>query len=121
MPTCLVVDDSGVIRRIARQIVESLSFDCIEAEDGQVALDKSKESMPDAVLLDWNMPVMDGLQYLKSLRALPNGDKPIVIFCTTVNEMTAITEALSAGANEYIMKPFDADMVKDKFEQTGLL
>lgn len=121
MPTCLIVDDSGVVRRFARQIVEGLSFDCVEAEDGQVALDKCNESMPDVVLLDWNMPVMDGLAFLKALRASPGGDAPTVIFCTTVNEMSAITEALTAGANEYIMKPFDADMVRDKFEQTGLL
>lgn len=121
MKTCLVVDDSGVVRRVARQIVEELGFKVEEAEDGQVALDYCKKSMPEAVLLDWNMPVMSGIDYLRELRKLPGGDSPIVVFCTTENEMSAITEALTAGANEYIMKPFDADIIKNKFEQTGLL
>ena len=121
MKRCLIVDDSGVVRRVARQILEELGFDCHEATNGQEALDHCKNTMPEAVLLDWNMPIMNGLEFLKALRALPNGNDPIVVFCTTENEMDAITKALSAGANEYIMKPFDADIIQAKFEQTGLL
>ncbi len=121
MKTCLVVDDSQTVRRVARQIIEDLGFAVDEAEDGQVALNYCKNKMPEAILLDWNMPVMSGIDYLRALRKLDGGDSPIVVFCTTENEMSAITEALTAGANEYIMKPFDADIIQNKFEQTGLI
>jgi len=64
---------------------------------------------------------MDGLEYLKALRALPGGDAPIVIFCTTENDISHIQEAISSGANEYIMKPFDSEIIQAKFDQVGLL
>ncbi|MEQ8442850.1 MAG: response regulator [Alphaproteobacteria bacterium] len=121
MKTCIVVDDSRVIRMVARKILEELSFTVEEAEDGQVALDLCKQSMPDGILLDWNMPVMDGLEFLKALRALPNGSEPKVVFCTTENDLNHIQEAISQGADEYIMKPFDSEIVQSKFSQVGLL
>jgi two-component system chemotaxis response regulator CheY len=77
--------------------------------------------MPDCVLLDWNMPVMNGLDFLKQLRAEYGPDKPPVVFCTTENEMSAIELAISSGAQEYIMKPFDEEILVGKFEQVGLL
>jgi len=121
MKTCLVVDDSGVVRKVARRIVETLNFSVIEAEDGEKALEACKRSMPEAVLLDWNMPVMDGLEFLVNLRAMPGGDAPKVVFCTTENGMDHIARALEAGADEYIMKPFDKDIVADKFREVGLV
>ena len=121
MKSCLVVDDSRVIRMVARKILEELSFQVIEAEDGQQALDKCKEEMPDGVLLDWNMPVMDGLEFLKAMRQLPGGDAVMVVFCTTENDLDHIQEAIAAGANEYIMKPFDSEIIQSKFVQVGLL
>lgn len=121
MKSCLVVDDSRVIRMVARKILEEIGFTVVEAEDGQIALDRCKESMPDGVLLDWNMPVMDGLQFLRALRDAPGGDGPKVVFCTTENDLNHIQEAISAGADEYIMKPFDSEIVQSKFEQVGLL
>lgn len=121
MKSCLVVDDSKVIRMVARRILEDLSFSVLEAEDGQKALDACKESMPDAVLLDWNMPVMSGIEFLRELRASAGGSSPVVIFCTTENDIAHIQEAISAGANEYIMKPFDSDIIEAKFSQVGLL
>lgn len=121
MKTCLVVDDSRVVRKVARKILEDLSFTCEEAEDGVQAVDFCTRQMPDAVLLDWNMPNMNGIDFLKKMRAMPDGDKPVVIFCTTENDMNHITEALTAGANEYIMKPFDSDIIQIKFGQVGLI
>ena len=121
MKTCLVVDDSGVVRKVARRIVEGMEFQVIEAEDGSKALDVCKQALPDAVLLDWNMPVMDGLEFLTHLRSLPGGDVPKVVFCTTENGMDHISRALAAGANEYIMKPFDKDIVASKFQEVGLV
>jgi len=121
MKTCLVVDDSSVIRKVARRILEGLEFEITEAEDGQQALDFCRRELPDAVLLDWNMPVMDGYEFLKAMRQLPGGDRPKVVFCTTENDVVHIARALSAGANEYIMKPFDKEIVEAKFQEVGLI
>ena len=77
--------------------------------------------MPDAILLDWNMPVMDGITFLAALRAIEGGLHPKVVFCTTENEIAQITRALHAGADEYIMKPFDQQIIASKLEEVGLL
>jgi len=106
---------------VAKKILHELSFQTEEAEDGKQALDACKRSMPDAVLLDWNMPVMSGIDFLRELRKLPDGDKPVVVFCTTENDIEHIQEAITAGANEYIMKPFDSEILQAKFSQVGLL
>jgi len=121
MKSCLVVDDSKVVRMVARKILEDLNFDILEAADGQEAMDTCNVQMPDAILLDWNMPIMNGLEFLKALRHTPGGDIPIVVFCTTENDMKHIQEAMSSGANEYIMKPFDSEIIETKFAQVGLL
>lgn len=121
MKSCLVVDDSKVVRLVAAQILKELGFSITEAEDGKKALELSQKAMPDVVLLDWNMPVMNGIDYLKALRALPNGSKPIVVLCTVENDVNRIQQALTAGANEYIMKPFDRSIIQSKFELVGLI
>ncbi|WP_029005607.1 response regulator [Azorhizobium doebereinerae] len=121
MKTCLVVDDSGVVRKVARRILEDLSFSVREAADGQAALQSCEELMPDGILLDWNMPVMEGIEFLQVLRQREGGDVPRVIFCTTNNDIEHITRAIEAGANEYIMKPFDQDILREKLEEVGLL
>jgi two-component system, chemotaxis family, chemotaxis protein CheY len=121
MKRCLVVDDSKVVRMVARKILESLNFQIDEAENGQAAMDICKRAMPDAILLDWNMPVMDGYEFLGNLRRMPGGDAPKVVFCTTENDVAHIARALHAGANEYIMKPFDKEIVEAKFQEVGLI
>lgn len=121
MKSCLVVDDSRVIRMVARRILEQLGFEIQEAVDGQEALSSCRKQMPDAILLDWNMPVMNGIDFLRALRSESNGGGPVVVFCTTENDMSHIREAIAAGANEYIMKPFDRDILQAKFAQVGLI
>jgi two-component system, chemotaxis family, chemotaxis protein CheY len=121
MKTCLVVDDSSVIRKVARRILEGLEFQITEAENGEEAIESCKRQLPDAILLDWNMPKMDGYDFLRVLRRLPGGDTPKVVFCTTENDVAHIARALHAGANEYIMKPFDKDIVEAKFQEVGLI
>ena len=121
MKTCLVVDDSSVIRKVARRILEGLDFQIVEAENGEEAIESCKKNLPDAILLDWNMPKMDGYDFLRMLRRLPGGDRPKVVFCTTENDVAHIARALHAGANEYIMKPFDKEIVESKFQEVGLI
>lgn len=119
--TCLVVDDSAVIRKVARRIIETLGIRVSEAEDGEAALRTCAEAMPDVILLDWNMPNMDGYAFLQALRKAEGGTSPKVLFCTTENDVGAIARALRAGADEYIMKPFDRDILTAKLEQVGLI
>src|SRR6201988_3912577 len=121
MKSCLVVDASSVIRKVARRILEGLDFQIMEAENGEEAIETCKRQLPDAILLDWNMPKMDGYDFLRVLRRLPDGDGPKVVFCTTENDVAHIARALHAGANEYIMKPFDKDIVQAKFHEVGLI
>ena len=121
MKSCLIVDDSKVIRMVAKKILQELSFETLEAEDGKIALDACMKKLPDAILLDWNMPNMNGIDFLRELRKLPGGDAPIVVFCTTENGVDHISRALQAGANEYILKPFDRDIVAAKFQEVGLV
>ncbi len=120
MKSCLIVDDSRVIRKVSRHILESLGFAVDEAENGQEGIDYCKQRMPDVVLLDWNMPVMTGIEFITLLRQQPGGDKPKVVFCTTENDVAHIREAISAGADEYVMKPFDHETLQIKLQLVGM-
>jgi two-component system chemotaxis response regulator CheY len=105
---------------MARRILEDIGYEIAEAADGMEALAWCRAAMPDAVLLDWNMPLMTGIEFLRRLRAEPGGEAPVVVFCTVENDLAHIREALDAGANEYIMKPFDGDIIAAKFADAGL-
>ena len=115
MKSCLVVDDSSVVRKVARRILEDLDYIVDEAEDGQEAFDKCRQEMPDAILLDWHMPVMGGLDFLKLLRAYVGGQKPKVVYVVTENDIGQIALALKAGVSDYMMKPFNRDILEAKF------
>lgn len=120
MKTCLVVDDSKVIRKVARHILETLDFTVTEACDGREALDACLASAPDVILLDWNMPVMSGMDFLRALRESAIPSRPKVVFCTTENGMAYIRAAIDAGADEYVMKPFDRNTLESKLQIVGL-
>ena len=119
MKSCLVVDDSKVIRKVARHILETLHFAVEEAEDGRQALTRCQARMPDVVLLDWNMPVMGGIEFLRTLRQQEGGRQPKVVFCTTENDAAHIRAAIDAGADEYVMKPFDRETLESKLQIVG--
>jgi two-component system chemotaxis response regulator CheY len=119
MKTCLVVDDSKVIRKVARHILETLDFTVDEAEDGREALTRIDVHVPDVVLLDWNMPVMGGIEFLRTLRQR-DIDQPKVVFCTTENDAAHIRAAIDAGADEYVMKPFDRETLESKLQIVGI-
>jgi two-component system chemotaxis response regulator CheY len=118
--TCLVVDDSRVVRKVARRILEGNGFAVREAADGSEALLSCRAALPDCVLLDWNMPVMNGIEFLKALRS-EFGPHPPVVFCTTETEMKYVEQAIEYGAQEFMMKPFDEEILLGKFGQVGLL
>jgi two-component system chemotaxis response regulator CheY len=98
-----------------------MEFEVSEAKDGAQALEHCEKTLPELILLDWNMPVMSGIDFLTKLRKMPRGDEPQVVFCTTENTKEKILSALEAGATEYIMKPFDQDIIRTKLEQIGLV
>lgn len=120
MKTCLVVDDSRVIRKVARRILEDLGFQVAEAGDGADALAFCRTIMPDAILLDWHMPVMAGPEFLMRLRLEPGGEEPRVIYCSGETAIERIREALESGADEFIMKPFDAEIMTGKLALAGV-
>ena len=117
MKSCLIVDDSSVVRKVARRILEDMDFIVEEAEDGQEAFDKCRQEMPDAILLDWQMPVMSGLEFLKLLRAYVGGHTPYVVYMVTENDIGQIALALKAGVSDYMMKPFERDHLEGKFTE----
>jgi two-component system chemotaxis response regulator CheY len=120
MKSCLVVDDSKVIRKVARHILETLNFTVDEAEDGREALSRIDAHLPDVVLLDWNMPVMGGIEFLRALRQRDLETQPKVVFCTTENDAAHIRAAIDAGADEYVMKPFDRETLESKLQIVGI-
>ncbi|MBI0536813.1 response regulator [Roseomonas sp. KE2513] len=121
MPDCLVVDDSRTVRRVARRMLEAQGFVVREAEDGQQALEACRAALPSLVLLDWNMPVMDGITFLRLARQEFGSDEPRIMLCTTETDFSRIITALEGGAQEYIMKPFDEEILVGKLEVLGLL
>lgn len=121
MTHCLVVDDSEVIRRVARRILESLHVEVTEAENGQEAVERCLQRMPDAVLLDWQMPVMNGLEFLGALRLASKAPRPYIFYCTTENDPTELSRAFLGGADDYILKPFDREQLTTKLKRAELV
>ena len=117
--TCLIVDDSRVIRKVSSKIAISLGYVPVEAENGEEALARCKKSMPDLVLTDWNMPEMNGITFVEKLRAIPTPREPVVVFCTSNGEAKDIHDGIAAGADDYIVKPFDEASLKAKLEKLG--
>lgn len=120
MTHCMVIDDSSIIRKVVRRILEELRFEISEAEGAAAALEKCRNAMPDAILLDANMPDMSGLDFLQALRQLVGGQNPVVLYCSTENDVPGITEAIEAGASEFMLKPFDRDTLVEKFAELGM-
>jgi CheY-like chemotaxis protein len=116
---CLIVDDSRVIRKVSAKIAKSLGYVPVEAQDGEEALARCNKAMPALVLTDWNMPEMDGIEFVRRLRAIPTPKEPIVVFCTSNGEAKDIHEGIGAGADDYIVKPFDEAALRAKLEKLG--
>jgi two-component system chemotaxis response regulator CheY len=119
MKHCLVVEDSRVMRTVARRIFEELKFEIGEAEEGMAALRAVRDKMPDVIFLDWNLPSMPGLEFIKSVRGQQNGSHPVILFATTENDPDEIAQAITAGADDYVMKPYDRASLRSKLVELG--
>jgi len=108
-----------VIRKVSRQILESLGYRADEAENGAEALQKCRLAMPALILLDWNMPVMGGLDFIKALNGVAGAAQAQVVFCTTNTDAFDIHKAIEAGAAEFVTKPFDRASLQAKLERIG--
>ncbi|WP_267896439.1 response regulator [Tsuneonella amylolytica] len=117
--TCLLVDDSRMIRKVARRIVESVGYAVVEAENGEEGLARCRAAMPDLVITDWNMPVMSGIEFVTALRAIPTRTPPRVVFCTTNSGAKDIHKGIAAGADEYVIKPFDDAALISRLQAVG--
>ena len=118
----LVVDDSQTIRLILRKYLDKIGFDVVEATDGVEGIARLQEmSQADLVLVDWNMPNMSGVDFVRAVRAIRQYDSLPLVMVTTNTERDQVASALEAGANEYIMKPFTQDVIREKLELLGLL
>jgi two-component system, chemotaxis family, chemotaxis protein CheY len=118
----IVIDDSSAMRMILRRTLSSMGFTVVDAVNGRDALDKlaNLDYVPDVALIDWNMPEMDGLTFVQTVREDPRYRRLALLMVTTESEQSQIVRALAAGAHEYLIKPFTPDAVADKLELLGL-
>jgi len=118
----LIVDDSRPIRRIESEILRELGFETTEACHGKEALERLQSGpLPDVVLVDWNMPEMDGLEFIKAVRRDSQYSGLVVLMVTTETETDQMLRALTAGADEYLMKPFQKEGLIDKLRLVGVV
>lgn len=120
MNSCLVVDASKVIRMVTRRIVEGAGYVVREAADSAAAMAACGDAMPDLILLDLDLPDMNGVEFLRALREMEGGGRPVAIFCAAQSDPARISEVMAAGADEYVMKPFDGQIVRSKLALLGL-
>jgi len=119
MKHCLIADDSEAVRKVARQVLEGMSFEVSEADSGQEALATCQVRSPDAIFLDWSMPDMTGLQVLAALRQSCE-TKPYILYCITENDPDEIARARTAGADDVLLKPFHGRELEAKLVGAGL-
>jgi two-component system chemotaxis response regulator CheY len=119
----MVIDDSRAMRLILTRIAKQLGFDVIEASNGREALDKlaTLDAAPRLALIDWNMPEMNGLEFVVAVRAEPKYQSMTLMMVTTESEQSQIVRALAAGAHEYVIKPFTPDAIVEKLVLLGLV
>ncbi len=120
MRRCLIADDSSVVRKIARTYLENLGYEITEAENGKEALESCKANPPDAIFLDWQMPVMGGHEFLAALRVQLSGARPYIVYCASENDFSDISRAFTAGADAVLLKPFDRTSIEEKFAPANI-
>lgn len=120
MKTCLVIDESCTVRKVARRILEDLGFQVTETERGLEALRACRSAMPQAILLDWRLPDMSGPEFLRRLRTEAGDERPRILVAASEARLSAVRAALEAGAHEVVLKPFDAEILGGKLALAGV-
>jgi len=118
---CLIADDSKIIRMLLSKIMSNLDWDVVEAEDGEEALEMFQLQNPDLIIMDWTMPIMEGIDVLYKIRNTKGITPPKFMFCSSNNDANRIRDALKGGADDYIIKPFDEDIIYSKLAILGLV
>lgn len=121
MKIFMIVDDSPVIRKVGRRIIEDMGFVVVEAGDGDEALRLVRDSMPDAILVDWDMPGLTGLELIREIVLMPGAENTKILYCTSELMVPEMTKAKRSGASGFIMKPFNRRVLKEKFQDVGLM
>ena len=121
MSSCLIADDSKVIRLLLSKIMSNLGFSIIEAEDGEDVVELTQIKEPDLIIMDWNLPLLEGIDALYKIRAMKLNKAPKIIFCSSISDIDRLQTAIDGGADDYIIKPFDEDIVSTKLTILGLL
>lgn len=121
MKTCLVVDDSAVIRKVAKRILEGMKLSVIEAEDGAQAIAACERQIPDVAIVDAFMAEMDGYEVVRSLRRMPDGGQAKILVSIVESDVGTIAKVLHAGGDTFLMKPFTSELLREKLEEVGIL
>lgn len=121
MPQCLIADDSKVIRMILSKIMNNMKYDVIEAEDGEEVVELCETKEPDLIIMDTKLPILDGIDAMYKIREMQKIKQPKIIFCSSITDPERIREALDGGADDYIMKPFDEEIILSKMEILNLV
>lgn len=121
MPKCLIADDSKIMRMLLRKIMENFGFEVSEAEDGEEVLEECLNTQPDLIVSDWSLPMIDGIDVLYKIRGDRKIKQPRFMFCSYVNDAAIIRQAIDGGADDFIMRPFDEDIIGSKLAILGML
>ena len=116
MANCVIADDSKVIRMLLSKIMSNFGYNVFEAENGEDLLYQCEKNMPNLIISDWTLPLIDGIDVLLKIRSDKKIRQPIFIFCSYINDVNIISQALNAGADDFIMRPFDEDIIASKLK-----
>ena len=121
MASCIIADDSKIMRMLLRKIIENFGFEVSEAEDGEDVLEQCVTFQPDLIISDWNLPLIDGIDVLYKIRLDRKIKQPKFMFCSYVSEAAIIRQAIDGGADDFIMRPFDEDIIAGKLAILGMI
>jgi two-component system chemotaxis response regulator CheY len=120
MKRCLIVDDSDVVRKVASALLSAIGYEIIEAANGREGYELARSTLPDAILLDWQIPELSAHEFIQKVRAHTSGPRPYIVYLTTEYDHSDITRALAGGADASLMKPFDRASLEDRFRMSRL-
>ncbi len=116
MSSCLIADDSKIMRMLLAKIMENFGYAVTEAEDGEDLMQQCEKNMPDLIISDWNLPLVDGIDVLYKIRADKKSKQPVFFFCSYLKNPEIINQAMEGGADDFIMRPFDEDIIASKLK-----